>query len=60
MSALTQPQAPQAAVTVPVVAIANPLRPEPSRLHVALVRTFGLAGLIAVAVGSAVLRWWRS
>jgi hypothetical protein len=38
---------------------ANPLRDEPHPLMVAAVRRFGVVGLVAGAVGTAVLRWWK-
>ena len=38
----------------------NPLREEPHPALVATVRRFGMAGLVAGALGSALLRWWRN
>jgi hypothetical protein len=39
---------------------ANPLSEEPHPTLVATVRRFGITGLIAGALGTALLRWWRA
>ncbi len=39
---------------------ANPLREEPSTMAIATVKRLGVVGLVACAVGSGLLRWWRS
>jgi hypothetical protein len=38
----------------------NPLRDEPSPLAVGAVKRFGLVGLVSVAVGTGIARWWNS
>jgi hypothetical protein len=38
----------------------NPLRDEPSPLAVGAVKRFGLVGLVTVAVGAGIARWWNS
>jgi hypothetical protein len=38
----------------------NPLRDEPSPLAVGAVKRFGLVGLVSVAVGAGIARWWNS
>jgi hypothetical protein len=38
----------------------NPLRGEPSALAVGAVKRFGLVGLVSVAVGTGIARWWNS
>lgn len=38
----------------------NPLRDEPSRVAVGAVKRFGLVGLVSVAVGTGIARWWNS
>ena len=38
----------------------NPFRDEPSPLAVGAVKRFGLVGLVTVAVGSGIARWWNS
>jgi hypothetical protein len=38
----------------------NPLRDEPAPLVVSAVRRFGVVGLVACALGAALLRWYRS
>ena len=38
----------------------NPLRDEPSPLAVGAVKRFGLVGLVTVAVGTGIARWWNS
>src|ERR1700760_2763019 len=42
------------------VVCTNPLRDEPSALAVGTVKRFGLVGLVTVAVGSGIARWWNS
>jgi len=42
------------------VVCTNPLRDEPSALAVGAVQRFGLVGLVGVAVGSGIARWWNS
>ena len=37
----------------------NPLSEEPHPALVATVRRFGVAGLVAGALGAALLRWWK-
>jgi hypothetical protein len=39
---------------------ANPLRDEPHPAIIAAVRRFGAVGLIAAALGAAVVRWWNT
>jgi len=36
------------------------LRDEPSPLAVGAVKRFGLVGLVTVAVGAGIARWWNS
>jgi hypothetical protein len=36
----------------------NPLRDEPSPASVAAVRRFGIVGLVTVALGAGLRRWW--
>jgi hypothetical protein len=38
----------------------NPLRDEPSPLAVGAVKRFGLVGLVSIAVGTGIARWWNS
>jgi hypothetical protein len=38
----------------------NPLRDEPSPLAIGAVKRFGLIGLVSVAVGTGIARWWNS
>ena len=38
----------------------NPLRDEPSPIAVGAVKRFGLVGLVTVAVGAGIARWWNS
>ena len=38
----------------------NPLRDEPSPMAVGAVKRFGLVGLVTVAVGAGIARWWSS
>ena len=38
----------------------NPLRGEPSAFAVGAVKRFGLVGLVSVAVGTGIARWWSS
>ena len=38
----------------------NPLRDEPSPLAIGTVKRLGLVGLVTVAVGSGIARWWNS
>jgi hypothetical protein len=38
----------------------NPLRDEPSPVAVGAVKRFGLVGLVTVAVGAGIARWWNS
>jgi hypothetical protein len=38
----------------------NPLRDEPSDAVVHAVQRFGVVGLVSCALGSGVLRWWKS
>ena len=38
----------------------NPLRDEPGPLAVGAVKRFGLVGLVSVAVGAGIARWWNS
>jgi len=38
----------------------NPLRDEPHPAMVAAVHRFGVVGLIAGALGTALLRWWKT
>jgi hypothetical protein len=42
------------------VVCTNPLRDEPSPLAVGAVKRFGLFGLVSVAVGAGIARWWNS
>ncbi len=42
------------------VVCANPLRDEPSALAVGAVRRFGLVGLVSIAIGAGIARWWNS
>lgn len=42
------------------VVCTNPLRDEPSPLAVGAVKRFGLVGLVSVAVGTGIARWWNS
>jgi hypothetical protein len=39
---------------------ANPLRDEPPPALVAAVRRFGVVGLLAGALGTGAMRWWKS
>jgi hypothetical protein len=39
---------------------ANPLRDEPHPVVIGAVQRFGLVGLVACAVGTGLLRWWKS
>jgi hypothetical protein len=38
----------------------NPLRDEPSPIAIGAVKRFGLVGLVTVAVGAGIARWWNS
>jgi len=38
----------------------NPLRDEPDPVVVGAVKRFGLVGLVTVAVGTGIARWWNS
>jgi hypothetical protein len=38
----------------------NPLRDEPSPLAIGAVKRLGLVGLVTVAVGAGIARWWNS
>ena len=38
----------------------NPLRDEPSPIAIGTVKRFGLVGLVTVAVGAGIARWWNS
>ena len=38
----------------------NPLREEPHPAIIAAVRRFGVVGLVACALGTACVRWWKS
>lgn len=38
----------------------NPLREEPDPVVVGAVKRFGLVGLVTVAVGTGIARWWNS
>jgi hypothetical protein len=38
----------------------NPLRDAPDPVVVGAVRRFGLVGLVTVAVGTGIARWWNS
>jgi hypothetical protein len=38
----------------------NPLRDEPSPIAVGAVKRLGLVGLVTVAVGAGIARWWNS
>ncbi len=42
------------------VVCTNPLRDEPGALAVGAVKRFGLVGLVSVAVGAGIARWWNS
>jgi hypothetical protein len=42
------------------VVCTNPLRDEPSPIAVGAVKRFGLVGLVTVAVGAGIARWWNS
>ena len=42
------------------VVCTNPLRDEPSALAVGAVKRFGVVGLVGVAVGASIARWWNS
>ena len=42
------------------VVCTNPLRDEPNALAVGAVKRFGLVGLMSVAVGTGIARWWNS
>ncbi|MBV8806975.1 MAG: hypothetical protein JO042_18085 [Sinobacteraceae bacterium] len=37
----------------------NPLREEPHPVVIAAVRRFGVVGLVACALGTALVRWWQ-
>ena len=39
---------------------ANPLADEPHRAMIAAVQRFGVVGLVACALGTALMRWWKS
>ena len=39
---------------------ANPLREEPHPAMVGAVKRFGVVGLVAGALGTGLLRWWKS
>jgi hypothetical protein len=38
----------------------NPLRDQPDEVVVGAVKRFGLVGLVTVAVGTGIARWWNS
>ena len=42
------------------VICSNPLRDEPSPVVIGAVRQFGVIGLVACALGAALIRWWTS
>jgi hypothetical protein len=39
---------------------ANPLRDEPHPVIVGAVKRFGVVGLVACALGTGLMRWWKS